>query len=106
MPGPGALNYHFDDVHSHGATLKGQAASLEAEYHAIMADVNAAADFWGGSRNRFQQFVTELNQLPDDLLRRSMSMAARSRPSARTVQSLDQTSKADGRSVRDSSAKG
>ena len=48
MPGPGALNYHFDDVHSHGATLKGQAASLEAEYHAIMADVNAAADFWGG----------------------------------------------------------
>jgi len=63
MPGPGALNYHFDDVHSHGATLKGQAASLEAEYHAIMADVNAAADFWGGAGSTaFQQFVTELNR--------------------------------------------
>ena len=63
MPGPGALNYHFDDVHSHGATLKGQAASLEAEYHAIMADVNAAADFWGGAGSTaFQQVVTELNR--------------------------------------------
>jgi WXG100 family type VII secretion target len=63
MPDPGSINYHFDDVHSHGATLKAQAASLEAEYHAIMNDVNGAADFWGGAGSQaFQDFVTELNR--------------------------------------------
>jgi uncharacterized protein YukE len=63
MPTPGSLGYHFDDVHSHGALLKGQAAALEAEYHSIMNDVNAAADFWGGAGSTaFQHFVTELNR--------------------------------------------
>ena len=63
MPAPGSLNYTFDDVHHHGATLIGQAAALEAEYHAIMNDVNAAADFWGGAGSTaFQQFVIELNR--------------------------------------------
>lgn len=63
MPSPGSLNYQFDDVHTHGATLKNQAAALEAEYQAIMADVNAAADFWGGAGSTaFQQFTMELNR--------------------------------------------
>jgi WXG100 family type VII secretion target len=63
MPAPGSLGYHFDDVSHHGAILKGQAAALEAEYHAIMNDVNAAADFWGGAGSTaFQQFVVELNR--------------------------------------------
>jgi WXG100 family type VII secretion target len=63
MPAPGSLFYGFDDVHHHGAILKAQAASLEAVYHAIMNDVNAAADFWGGAGSTaFQHFVTELNR--------------------------------------------
>jgi WXG100 family type VII secretion target len=63
MSGPGSIFYGYDDIHSHGATLKGQAGSLEAEYHAIINDVNAAAAFWGGTGSTaFQQFVTELNR--------------------------------------------
>jgi WXG100 family type VII secretion target len=63
MAVPGSLGYHFDDVDHHGATLKAQAASLEAQYHAIMNDVNGAADFWGGAGSQaFQDFVTELNR--------------------------------------------
>ena len=60
---PGSMFYGYDDIHSHGATLRNQAGALDAEYHAIINDVNAAAGFWGGvGSTAFQQFVTELNR--------------------------------------------
>ncbi len=44
------INYQFGDVDAHGATIRAQAASLEAEHQAIVRDVLAAGDFWGGCR--------------------------------------------------------
>ena len=43
------INYQFGDVDAHGATIRAQAASLEAEHQAIVRDVLAAGDFWGGA---------------------------------------------------------
>jgi hypothetical protein len=36
------INYQFGDVDAHGATIRAQAASLEAEHQAIVRDVLAA----------------------------------------------------------------
>ena len=44
-----SINYQFGDVDAHGALIRQQAASLEAEHQAIVRDVLAAGDFWGGS---------------------------------------------------------
>ncbi len=46
------INYQFGDVDAHGALIRAQAASLEAEHQAIIRDVLAAGDFWGGQRPR------------------------------------------------------
>jgi hypothetical protein len=46
------ITYQFGDVDAHGATIRAQAASLEAEHQAIVRDVLAAGDFWGGTRLR------------------------------------------------------
>ncbi|ORB32839.1 hypothetical protein BST40_27390, partial [Mycobacterium persicum] len=43
------INYQFGDVDAHGALIRAQAASLEAEHQAIVRDVLAAGDFWGGA---------------------------------------------------------
>ncbi|MCV7340035.1 WXG100 family type VII secretion target [Mycobacterium haemophilum] len=43
-----SINYQFGDVDAHGATIRAQAASLEATHQAILASVRDAADFWGG----------------------------------------------------------
>ncbi|AKN17114.1 hypothetical protein MHAE_02435 [Mycobacterium haemophilum DSM 44634] len=43
------ISYQFGDVDAHGATIRAQAASLEAEHQAIIRDVLAAGDFWGGA---------------------------------------------------------
>ena len=57
------INYHFGDVDSHGATIRVQAAALEAEHQAIIRDVLAAGDFWGGAGSTAcQQFITELGR--------------------------------------------
>jgi uncharacterized protein YukE len=57
------INYHFGDVDSHGATIRAQAAALEAEHQAIIRDVLAAGDFWGGAGSTAcQQFITELSR--------------------------------------------
>ncbi|MCV7235699.1 hypothetical protein [Mycobacterium branderi] len=44
-----SINYQFGDVDAHGALIRAQAASLEAEHQAIIRDVLAAGDFWGSS---------------------------------------------------------
>ncbi|MEO6793172.1 MAG: type VII secretion protein EsxI, partial [Mycobacterium sp.] len=39
-----SINYQFGDVAAHGALIRAQAASLEAEHQAIVHDVLAAGD--------------------------------------------------------------
>jgi len=54
------INYQFGDVDTHGATIRAQAASLEQEHQAIVRDVLAAGDFWGGSGSvACQEFITQ-----------------------------------------------
>ena len=58
------INYQFGDVDAHGATIRAQAMALEAEHQAIIRDVLAAGDFWGGVAGSAacQQFITELGR--------------------------------------------
>ena len=57
------INYQFGDVDAHGALIRAQAASLEAEHQSIIRDVLAAGDFWGGSGSMAcQQFITDLGR--------------------------------------------
>ena len=58
-----SINYQFGDVDAHGALIRAQAASLEAEHQAIVRDVLAAGDFWGGSGSvACQEFITQLGR--------------------------------------------
>src|ERR1700678_1010855 len=58
-----SINYQFGDVDAHGALIRQQAASLEAEHQAIVRDVLAAGDFWGGSGSvACQEFITQLGR--------------------------------------------
>src|SRR5580693_5109964 len=58
-----ANNYEFGDVDAHGAMIRAQAASLEAEHQSIVRDVLAAGDFWGGSGSvACQEFITQLGR--------------------------------------------
>jgi uncharacterized protein YukE len=57
------INYQFGDVDTHGATIRAQAAALEQEHQAIVRDVLAAGDFWGGSGSvACQEFITQLGR--------------------------------------------
>ena len=57
------INYQFGDVDAHGATIRAQAMELGAEHQAIIGDVLAAGDFWGGAGSTAcQQFITELGR--------------------------------------------
>ena len=58
-----SINYQFGDVDTHGAMIRSQAASLEAEHQSIVRDVLAAGDFWGGSGSvSCQEFITQLGR--------------------------------------------
>ncbi|WP_125079902.1 WXG100 family type VII secretion target [Mycobacterium sp. P7213] len=58
-----SINYLFGDVDAHGALIRAQAASLEAEHQAIVHDVLAAGDFWGGAGSvACQEFVAQLGR--------------------------------------------
>ncbi len=46
------INYQFGDVDAHGALIRAQAASLEAEHQAIVRDVLAAGTFGEGPVRR------------------------------------------------------
>src|SRR5262249_52035036 len=57
------INYRFGDGNDRGATLGIQAAWLEAERQAIVSDVQAAGDFWGGAGSAArQEFTTQLGR--------------------------------------------
>ena len=57
------INYQFGDVDAHGALIRAQAASLEQEHQAIVRDVLAAGDFWGGAGSvACQEFITQLGR--------------------------------------------
>lgn len=58
-----SINYQFGDVDAHGALIRAQAAFLEAEHQAIIRDVLAAGDFWGGAGSvACQEFITQLGR--------------------------------------------
>jgi uncharacterized protein YukE len=58
-----SISYEFGDVDAHGATIRAQAAALEAEHQSIIRDVLAAGDFWGGAGSAAcEQFITELGR--------------------------------------------
>ncbi|KLO28162.1 WXG100 family type VII secretion target [Mycobacterium haemophilum] len=58
-----SINYQFGDIDAHGATIRAQAASLEATHQAILASVRDAADFWGGQGSAAcEQFITDLGR--------------------------------------------
>src|SRR6202161_4941106 len=58
-----SISYQFGDVDAHGALIRSQAASLEAEHQSIVRDVLAAGDFWGGSGSvGCQEFLTQLGR--------------------------------------------
>ncbi|CMO26381.1 type VII secretion system ESX-5 protein EsxL [Mycobacterium tuberculosis] len=57
------INYQFGDVDAHGAMIRAQAASLEAEHQAIIRDVLTASEFWGGAGSAAcQEFITQLGR--------------------------------------------
>jgi uncharacterized protein YukE len=57
------INYQFGDVNARGATIRAQAIALQAEHQAIVRDVLAASDFWGGAGSTAcQGFITELGR--------------------------------------------
>ncbi len=56
-----SINYQFGDVDAHGALIRAQAASLEAEHQAIIRDVLSAGAFWGGSGwAAYQEVITKV----------------------------------------------
>jgi uncharacterized protein YukE len=58
-----SISYQFGDVDAHGALIRAKAASLEAEHQAIVRDVIAAGDFWGGAGSAScQEFITQLGR--------------------------------------------
>ena len=58
-----SINYQFGDVDAHGALIRAQAASLKSEHQAIVRDVLAAGDFWGGAGSvACQEFITQLGR--------------------------------------------
>jgi uncharacterized protein YukE len=57
------INYQFGDVDVHGQLIRAQAMALEAEHQAIIRDVLAARDFWGGAGSAgCQEFITQLGR--------------------------------------------
>ncbi|CCK57678.1 Conserved protein of unknown function, ESAT-6 like protein EsxN (ESAT-6 like protein 5) [Mycobacterium canettii CIPT 140070008] len=57
------INYQFGDVDAHGATIRARALLLQAEHQAIVSDVLAAGDFWGGAGSAAcQEFITQLGR--------------------------------------------
>jgi hypothetical protein len=52
-------NYQFGGADARGATIRAHAASLEAEHSAVVRDVPAAGDLWGGAGSvACQEFIT------------------------------------------------
>jgi hypothetical protein len=57
------INYLFGDVDAHGTLIRAQAMAMEAEHQAIIRDVLAAGDFWGGAGSAScEEFITQLGR--------------------------------------------
>lgn len=79
------INYQFGDVDAHGALIRAQAASLEAEHQAIIRDVLAAGDFWGGAGSvACQQFITALGRNFQVIYEQAGAHGQRCKPPATT----------------------
>lgn len=75
------INYQFGDVDAHGAMIRAQAAALEAEHQAIVRDVLAAGDFWGGAGSvACQEFITALGRNFAVIYQQANAHGKRSRP--------------------------
>src|ERR1700745_1434477 len=58
-----SISSQFGDGDAHGALIRSQAASLEAEHQSIVRDVLAAGDFWGGAGSvACQEFITQFGR--------------------------------------------
>ena len=80
-----SISYQFGDVDAHGALIRSQAASLEAEHQSIVRDVLAAGDFWGGSGSvACQEFITQLGRNFQVIYQQANSHGQRCRPQATT----------------------
>jgi hypothetical protein len=55
------INYQFGDVDAHGALIRAQAASLEAEHQAIVRDVLACQEFITQLGRNFQVIYEQAN---------------------------------------------
>ena len=85
-----SISYQFGDVDAHGALIRSQAASLEAEHQSIVRDVLAAGDFWGGSGSvACQEFITQLGRNFQAIYEQANATARKSRPPATTCRSTD-----------------
>lgn len=57
------MSYPIGDVDAHGATIRAQAAAPEAGHQAIVRDVLATGDFWGGAGSAAcQDFTNQLGR--------------------------------------------
>ena len=58
-----SINYKFGDVDAHGATIRAQAASLEAEHQAVVRDVQAAGDFLTAHHSQINTVNTDSHSI-------------------------------------------
>src|ERR1700760_3944916 len=92
-----SISYQFGDVDAHGALIRSQAASLEAEHQSIVRDVLAAGDFWGGAGSvACQEFITQLGRNFQVIYEQANSHGQRCRPPATTCRPLTAPSAAAG----------
>lgn len=57
------INCQSNAFAPHGAALRSQIMAMQSEHQAIIRDVLAAADFWGGTRSLvWKQFMAELGR--------------------------------------------
>lgn len=58
-----SITWHYGDVAQHASTIGNSTANLEAVHKAILADVQACAEFWQSQgQGVFDQFVNDLNR--------------------------------------------
>jgi Proteins of 100 residues with WXG len=56
------INYQFEDVDAHGATVRAPTLALGAGHQTIALNVPAAGAFWGGAASSASQgFIAELS---------------------------------------------
>jgi hypothetical protein len=83
-------NCQFSDVGAHGATIRAQFASSEAEHRAIVRDALAAGGFWGGTGSAAcQEFITQLGRNFQVIHRQANARGAKVRTAGGNMASAD-----------------